>query len=160
MFTYLAMVAVSMSLIILIWKCFHPQLPKAWLEEPLFDLVGWYRQYVDEAGIFERKYIASHLGIPCPTIACMVSQECYCCARSSHPQLDNCSLMPIKNKDMTKDYIDYPGIDFEYKNSRECMDDIPDLQMVSDSERLMRVLTLRRKTLPQESASKVPPQLD
>ena len=42
--------------------------------------------------------------------------------------------MPIKNKETTEDYIDYPGIEFEYENSGECMDDIPDLQMVSDLE--------------------------
>ena len=123
-----------------------PQLPKAWLEEPLFNLVGWYRQYIDETEIFERKYPDSHLGIPCPKIACTAAQEYYHCAQSSNPQLDNCSLMPVKNEDTTEDYIDYPGIEFEYENSEECMNDIPDLQMVSELESVYEDADLKEES--------------
>ena len=31
-------------------------IPKLWLEDPEFDLVGWYRCYVNQQGLFEKKY--------------------------------------------------------------------------------------------------------
>ena len=30
--------------------------PKAWLDEPSFDLISWYRGYLDQHALFERKY--------------------------------------------------------------------------------------------------------
>ena len=31
-----------------------PHIPKAWLEEPSFDLVGWYQWYVDQDNKFKQ----------------------------------------------------------------------------------------------------------
>ena len=36
-------------------------IPKSWLEDPKFDLVGWYRCYVNQQGLFEKKYCEAHL---------------------------------------------------------------------------------------------------
>ena len=35
-------------------------LPKSWLEDPEFDLVGWYRCYIDQNSLFEQKYCNAH----------------------------------------------------------------------------------------------------
>ena len=35
-------------------------LPKAWLEEPAFDLVSWYRQHLDQHEYFEQQYYKAH----------------------------------------------------------------------------------------------------
>jgi hypothetical protein len=35
-------------------------LPKAWLEDPTFDLVGWYRQHLDQHELFEQRYYETH----------------------------------------------------------------------------------------------------
>ena len=35
-------------------------IPKLWLEDPDFDLVGWYRCHVDKHGWFEQEYCRAH----------------------------------------------------------------------------------------------------
>ena len=34
--------------------------PKTWLEEPTFNLVGWYQQHLDQHEFFEQRYYESH----------------------------------------------------------------------------------------------------
>ena len=36
-------------------------IPKLWLEDPEFDLVGWYRRYIDRHSLFEHQYCSAHL---------------------------------------------------------------------------------------------------
>jgi hypothetical protein len=35
-------------------------LPKSWLEEPTFDLVGWYQHYLNQNNLFEPRYYEAH----------------------------------------------------------------------------------------------------
>ena len=38
-------------------------IPKLWLEDPDFDLVGWYRHHVDKHGWFKQEYCKAHLDL-------------------------------------------------------------------------------------------------
>ena len=38
-------------------------IPALWLEDPEFDLVGWYRRYLDQQGLFQQKYSEAHPGL-------------------------------------------------------------------------------------------------
>ena len=33
---------------------------RLWLEDPEFDMVGWYRRYVDKHGLFKQEYCRAH----------------------------------------------------------------------------------------------------
>ncbi|KAF8800028.1 hypothetical protein BYT27DRAFT_7217359 [Phlegmacium glaucopus] len=39
----------------------YPRIPKAWLEDFQFDLVSWYRMFLDQQKIFETQYLKTHL---------------------------------------------------------------------------------------------------
>ena len=54
-------------------------IPKMWLEDPEFDLVSWYRQYLDEFGIFEQRYYEAHRELSLQSWK-SVNQKCECCS--------------------------------------------------------------------------------
>ena len=85
--------------------------PKSRLEEPSFDLVGWYKQYLDQRDLFQRRYLKNHIQVY---------------VRSAE------EVSPVTTSE--PDQLD---IEFEYPTDEEYdseFEDLPPLIPLSDSE--------------------------
>ena len=116
--------------------------PRGWLEEPTFDLVGWYRQHLDQHELFEQRYYESNresclrakppIQVKDERHTCCVSHELRGCPMDSGSKTvpdevpDLVNMMSVDELDM-EDY-------FEMKSSTDetIADDLPELQSVSD----------------------------
>ena len=125
--------------------------PKAWLEEPSFDLIGWYRGHLDELEIFEQRYYEAHRDL-CLLVKPSSSHEPHNC-RTSH-ELQGC---PIEAKNpreddnrpmeldphvdahkpealLTEEFNIEDLFEDERPTNDAIWDDMPELQSVSESE--------------------------
>ena len=135
--------------------------PKAWLDEPSFDLVSWYRGYLDQHALFERKYYVNHWDLYCQRhqepepekarACCHGNHECMSCNErpqgqptvvgdSSTSELDSewddiPELKPFseESEDESEDDSDEEDF-FEKGNPNEDWGDMPGLVAASDSE--------------------------
>ena len=116
-------------------------IPKRWLENPKFDLVGWYRQHLDQQDRFEQRYYEAHRGLylrdqrtvetnkPGPSCQDCSPHEFRACASSEPewdgmPELDSWTLdEPLENYFETPKTVDEPT-----------WDDLPGLDPLSDEE--------------------------
>ena len=102
------------------------------LEDTSFNLVSWYRRYVNATGKFESRYIESHLGTVQPEVAPPEIPMCHTCASNSSCPFSNCSV--LEPNPTVEVESDYPEIEFMNQDSDEDIRSIPDLKLVSDSE--------------------------
>ena len=95
-----------------------PHLPSSLLEDTSFNLVAWYRQYINNFGSFELQYVHAHLGPGHPesTLSCPLGA---CALNSTEPSPDT---------------EDHPDLRLKVEDVEEHSKDIPDLQMLSDAE--------------------------
>ena len=123
---------------------------KAWLEEPDFDLVGWYRELVYQRGHFEFQYYDTHWEMyGQPKVEVPVSDDnAQCCTTcTTHHEFLPChvsgeeDLPEPKAEDSEWDDLpelepplfddDFFEVDHEGKPE---LDDVPSLEIVSDSD--------------------------
>ena len=108
--------------------------PKSWLKDPEFDLVGWYRWYVDQQGLFKKKYCEAHPGLHQPHET-----------MDTGPPEENRKLNSSSPSGQEDDWDDIPELDamsssefetdeFFEKHSEENtdFDDLPDLDLLTD----------------------------
>ena len=113
-----------------------PRLPTSLLEDPSFNLVTWYREYIDETNTFELQYSNTHPGHSGPKVACpdFLDYMCGTCSGQLMCQLGSCSFASTKHSTHYEGDKCYPEVEFEYDSPDESVNDVPDLQTVSDSE--------------------------
>ena len=99
-----------------------PRLPINLLEDTLFDLVAWYRQYVNNFGAFESWYINTHLGHD--------HQESPGINHSIW-LVESCTLALVEPGLESKDQT---NIEFEFNDPKDYPHNISELQIMSNME--------------------------
>ena len=127
------------------------EIPRIWLEDCDFDLVSWYRHYLARQGFFEYKYYDTHQKLyrkrvvdEEKTCGCRphASSTCPGPSRSSQKKTgDSCTSSYVLSSEICED--DHAGsapmlsvneLFEEGLENDEELDDIPELQEVSDSD--------------------------
>jgi hypothetical protein len=99
-------------------------IPKGWLEDPTFDFVGWYRQHLDQRGLFESRYYDNYQALY-TKLSPTSSEGDELVAHPPH-NLAACSNRP-ENSAADASKSDDPEPDTDW-------DDLPDLEPVSSDE--------------------------
>ena len=119
-------------------------LPKAWLEDSMFDLVGWYRQHLDQHELFEQRYYEAHrescLQVKPPSSndqhTCCVSHELRGCPQTDKPsEQQRTDNLPSKAEEpsLVNDF-NSEELFKEKPTDEASLDDLPGLQEISDDE--------------------------
>ena len=108
----------------------------------LFDLVDWYRQYVNKSGAFELQYTNAHLGLTSSKVTYTVASVCHACTVPSNSE--HCS--PITTED---DLEAEDQLDIKFNDLENCLGDVPNLQDILDTDDENTVVMLiQRRTTP------------
>ena len=105
------------------------EVQKTWLEDPKFDLVRWYRRYVNQRGSFEYKYYDAHR----KAYAQQVLNEDKACDCQQH-DLRTCSDEDEENAPGPESALSVDDLFEGNLGNDEDVDDLPELQPLSDSD--------------------------